>query len=322
MIRRAISSILPIIVFVQAHASFADHLKKVEGSRVASSEIQGIDYIYLINLDKRPEKWERSLLQLNPYKIAPHRFSAIYGWDLSAKAMNDLGVKYVAGMKISEVAVHFPFGAKVLGLFEQLSRASQGKVFFSKSMTPGAIGCTLSHLSVLQDALDAGYETIWVIEDDILVEKDPHHLHTLIEKLDHLVGKEGWDILYTDHDREDRDMYPAGNDFESDLKGDLWYFWRPDRDLQKEKPRLARREILSEDFLRIGSRMRTHSMVIRRSGMQKILDFYKRSHMFIPYDHELAIIPDIKLISLRHNVVTHGLSPSDTKVRFFPDVRH
>lgn len=30
----------------------------------------------------------------------------------------------------------------------------------------------LSHLSVLKDALDSGYETIWVMEDDIHIIQD------------------------------------------------------------------------------------------------------------------------------------------------------
>ncbi|MFI5334690.1 MAG: hypothetical protein ACHQT8_05960 [Chlamydiales bacterium] len=31
----------------------------------------------------------------------------------------------------------------------------------------------LSHLSILQDAFDSGYETIWVMEDDIEVVRNP-----------------------------------------------------------------------------------------------------------------------------------------------------
>ena len=91
-------------------------------------------------------------------------------------------------------------------------------LFFSLD-DPWVIGCALSHLSVIRNAYDAGYQTIWVLEDDIAVEQDPHRLSALIDKLDSLVGKEGWDILYTDTDRTDSFMYEEENDFESDLKG-------------------------------------------------------------------------------------------------------
>ena len=133
----------------------------------------------------------------------------------------------------------------------------------------------------------------------------------LIEKLDQLVGKDGWDILYTDLDTSDAPLYSEINDFESDLKGDLWFFWRPDIDLS-DRSHFAKRTILSEDFIKIGGRMRTHSMIIRRSGMKKILDFEKSHHIFIAYDHELATVPDIQMVSLRYNLVTHAPSLSDT----------
>ena len=180
-------------------------------------------------------------------------------------------------------------------------------------MTPGAIGCSLSHLSLLQDAYDSGYQTIWIMEDDIVVKKDPQEISSLIKKLDLLIGKDGWDILYTDTDAADRSQYNVQQDFEQDLTADLWFFSRPDMDLSNRSS-FAKRTILSDDFIKIGSRMRTHSMIIRRSGIKKILDFEKQRHIFIPYDHELAIVPDIRLFSLRYDLVTNGPAPSDTHV--------
>ena len=49
----------------------------------------------------------------------------------------------------------------------------EGEVYFSLALSRGAIGIILSHLSVLQDAYDAGYETIWVMEDDVEVLQMP-----------------------------------------------------------------------------------------------------------------------------------------------------
>ena len=64
-----------------------------------------------------------------------------------------------------------------------------GRTYFCHCMSRGAIGIVLSHLSVLQDAYDSGYETIWVIEDDIQVIQDPRLLSSLIDELDATVGK-------------------------------------------------------------------------------------------------------------------------------------
>ena len=61
----------------------------------------------------------------------------------------------------------------------------------------------MSHLSILQHAYDAGFETIWVMEDDIQVMRDPRVLSERIDQLDALVGKTNWDILFTDRDIRD-----------------------------------------------------------------------------------------------------------------------
>ena len=74
-----------------------------------------------------------------------------------------------------------------------------GRTYFAHHMSQGAIGCVLSHLSVLQDAIDSGYKTIWVMEDDVEVVQDPRTLSGLIAALDGS-GKEKWDILFTDQD--------------------------------------------------------------------------------------------------------------------------
>ena len=294
------------------HADISHYFKKVTREKTEKSALNGIYFIYLINLDQRPEKLEKCLSQLKTHGISPYRFSAVCGWDLSIEAFTELGVKFLPGMLSDEWVVHFPPEKQGTPDSDFLREESYGKTFFSRWITPGAIGCTLSHLSVLQDAYDAGYETIWVMEDDISVVQDPHLLPPLINQLDALVSKKEWDILFTDIDTADGIMYAAENDFESDLKGNLGFFWRPDIDLSDRSP-FAKRTILNKDFMKIGSRMRTHSMIIRRSGIKKILDFEKQHHIFIPYDHELAIVPSIQMFSLRYNLVTHAVAPSDTR---------
>ncbi len=291
---------------VSLFAGIDAHFRKVP-ERPLLHQVPQIDAIYLINLDARPDKWQRSLRELQPYGIVPCRFPAINGWELPLKTLNELGVRFEQGMTGGSWAKR----PDLVGLVDDFLKKDQiGQVFFACWMSQGAIGCSLSHLSVLQDAYDAGYETIWIMEDDIQVLSDPNQLSLLVEKLDTLAS--GWDVLYTDIDTDpDQIYYHAENDFQSDLKGDLWFFWRPDLPLDQNK--LRRRKILSADFLQIGSRMRTHSMIIRRSGMKKILEAEKKRHLFVPYDHELALTPDIRLYTLRYPLVTFQESSSDTK---------
>lgn len=309
--------IVSFLPFFSCHGEFSSHLKKIEAKTTSISQIRNIDFIYLINLDQRPEKKEDCLSQLAPYKIIPHRFSAICGWDLSAEALQELGVKFTSNMESSEWVLDAGNDLKS----EFLNNSSIGKTVFSSSMTLGAIGCSLSHLSILEDAYQSGYETIWILEDDISIKKNPHLLSDYIDKLDLLIGKDGWDVLYTDTDVRDPyfetlspPLIRVENDFNSTsyLKGDFSFFWRPDIDVS-DHSRFRKRTSLNEDFIAIGSRSRTHSMVIRRSGMKKILDYEKKHHFFLPYDHEIATVPGIKLINLKQDLITYKESVSDTQ---------
>lgn len=289
-------------------ASLENHLQPIPNKAHVHS-IKNVDFTYLINLDSRPERLAYSLQQLYPFGIVPQRFPAIYGWHIPFNVYADLGVVFMPGMWIGiENALY----VSPAGYFQfvRLGEALYGKTVFSSWLTPGAIGCTLSHLSILQDAYDAGYSTIWILEDDFILVRNPHLLSALIEKLDALVGADGWDILYTDP------IYLYGIDLEKDLQEQMPYKWRPDMpdfDLLS----LFEHTPVGDDFYKIGNRLRTHSMIIRRSGIEKILQFYKRHHIFIPYDHELGFIPNIRLYVTKEAIVDGMDNTSDTKNKHF-----
>ena len=75
-----------------------DHFREA-GAKSGGSQVEGVDFIYMINLDERSEKFQTSLEQLQPYGITPYRFSAVNGWKLTPEEINDVGVKYGPGMR-------------------------------------------------------------------------------------------------------------------------------------------------------------------------------------------------------------------------------
>src|SRR5579872_4387151 len=76
-----------------AYALLEDHLKPAP-NKSDSQRMRNIDFIYMINLDQRPEKFERSFQLLSLYGIEPYRFSAVNGWELSLEAINDVGIVF------------------------------------------------------------------------------------------------------------------------------------------------------------------------------------------------------------------------------------
>lgn len=307
---------LALITFVLIHTSSleANPLEEVqlltEKNNVCS--LRGIDSIFLINLDSRPEKLQKSLLQLAPYKISINRFGAVNGWKLNQKEIDSIIQPFNKGMMGGRWASKLNPGPNPQKEFYFLDKSCQGQSFASVFLTQGAIGCFMSHLSIIKNAYEMNLQRIWILEDDFKIVRNPNEMSSLIDKLNHTVGDLNWDLLYTDFDAKDAPIYYGVNDFKSELKGlDLAWFWRPD--LTPNRSKIFKREIVSDDFLKIGSRMRTHSYILNRSGMKKIIDFYQTRGLFVPYDHELAIIPNLNLYSLTYDVVSFEETVSDTR---------
>jgi GR25 family glycosyltransferase involved in LPS biosynthesis len=277
-------------IITSLFADVEDHLRKMPGPSSCQT-IEGIDFIYLINLDQRPEKWEKSISQLAPYGIRPCRFQAVNGWKLSLEEINDVGLRYCPGMRGDFLGTCYPLDKHFEPIHEYIQR--YGKNYFCHCMSRGAIGIMLSHLSVLQDAFDAGHETIWVMEDDIEVRKDPRILSKLIQNLDDLVGSSNWDVLFTD--RDIRDVY--GNYVPNFYAGR-----RPDFVSENN---YSLRQSIGSNFMQIGARSGAHSMILRKSGIEKILSFCKAHQIFFPYDMEYILPPGIRLFSVVEDVVSN-----------------
>ncbi|MBS0628659.1 MAG: glycosyltransferase family 25 protein [Verrucomicrobia bacterium] len=285
--------LLLTMVMTLGYSALPDHFKKADGNPNRHS-IRNVDFIYMINLDRRPEKWEASLAQLMPYGIEPYRFSAVNGWELTLEDINDVGVKFQPWMERGIMGTCY-----LSQDFEATHHMIEvpGQVYFSHCMSRGAIGIVLSHLSILQDAYDKGYETIWVMEDDVEVVRDPRLISHYIDMLDSTVGKNNWDILFTDQDTRGSDGKYVPS---------LGYAKRPDFK-PKDESRFGKRKDV-DSFRKIGTRFGVYSMIIRRSGIEKILNFYKTHNIFLPYDFEFAYPDDIALYTVRNDVVRHRLN--------------
>jgi GR25 family glycosyltransferase involved in LPS biosynthesis len=274
-------------------ADVDDHLKKPE-NKSSMQSIRNIDCIYMINLDQRPEKWRFSIEQLAPYGIYPCRLSAVNGWELSLKDINDVGLVFSPEMQEGILGTCYPLDANFEPSHETIQ--TLGKTYFCHCMSRGAIGIALSHISILQDAFDSQYETIWVMEDDIEVKRDPRLLSELIDKLDRQIGAENWDILFTDRDIRDG----SGNYIPN-----YWAGRRPDFLTFSQANDYKARTPIGNEFIRIGSRSGAHSMIIRKSGIKKLLQFFLAHQIFFPYDMEYILPPGIKLYTVQEDVVSN-----------------
>ena len=90
---------------------------------------------------------------------------------------------------------------------------------------------------------------------------------------------------------------------------------RPDMDNQiteRYREEYCYDEKISKDVRRIGARFATHSMIIQRSGIIKLLNYYKIHQIFLLIDLENYVSLDIHLYTVLEDVVSNPLSaPSD-----------
>jgi GR25 family glycosyltransferase involved in LPS biosynthesis len=280
-----------LLVFCSLFGDLEDHLKKAPDKGEGHS-LRNIDFIYLINLDQRPEKYALSANQLKSFGISPYRFSAVNGWELSLEAINDVGLKFTPWMEGGFMGTSYHLDGNFEPSHEVI--ANYGQTYFCHCMARGTIGICLSHISVLQDAWDAGYETIWVMEDDIEVLRDPRILPQLIDELDELVDE--WDILFTD--RDIRDQYGIH-------KGTIWAAKRPDYSIFDSGNNFAENVQVGNHFRKVGARYGATSMIIRRCGIKKLLQFFHAHCIFLPYDLDFIYPRNIKLFTVLEDIVSN-----------------
>lgn len=283
--------IVASLFFINLHAGIDKYFKKAE-NKTDISKMANIDFIYMINLDKRPERHERTMDTLKPYNIYPYRFSAVNGWELSFEALDELGIVYEPWMPPGPIAsVYRHADGKEYISYEVMKEP--GVAYYAHSLSRGAIGCLLSHLSILQDAYDSGYSVVWIMEDDIKVVSNPHEISSMITTLNN--SAPDWDVFFTDNEIKGANGVPVPC---------MVIRPRPLVQLQSLDYYRSRTQI-SPDITKIGMRFGSASMVIKRSGMKKLLDFFKTYKIYFPYDIDYFFVPGINFYACNRDIVTN-----------------
>lgn len=161
--------IKPNTFFQTSKTTIEKYLKPIEVTEFKSG-VDLIDCVYVINLNERPNKWERMKTILEEKGINPNRYNAINGWKIDQDVSKELSGSY------------------------------------KNPLRGGELGCLLSHLSIYKDALARNFNHIWILEDDVVFFGDKNDVTDLIKKVTYI--DPNWDIIYTDIDcRDDKGGY-------------------------------------------------------------------------------------------------------------------
>lgn len=107
---------------------------------VREPDTLGVDKIFVINLERRPERRERMQAALKLLNLQYELFSAIDGRQLNESYLEEHNVTMLPGWRD-------PWG--------------------SRPITNGEIGCFLSHYFIWEKVVDGEMDSVMVIEDDI-----------------------------------------------------------------------------------------------------------------------------------------------------------
>lgn len=175
-VRRVISVAFLSVLFC-AHFAFCSYIKKNEtpiakylrdiSLTEETSGIESIDCIYVINLDKRPEKLAQVKAEFEKAGLHLNRVRGVEGWLLTEENQKELVGPYKLRMK------------------------------------PGEYGCLLSHVSIYKDAYERGFSRIWILEDDALILHNVKKIPVLLKELSK--KDPNWDVFYTDSDWRAKD---------------------------------------------------------------------------------------------------------------------
>ena len=135
------------------------YLRQIEHTEKQSG-IPPIECIYVINLDKRPERFVRITQEFGLHGLSLTRVRGVEGWLLTEEQKKEMIGPY------------------------------------SVNMSGGMFGCFLSHVSIYQDAFAKGFSYIWVLEDDAKIVLDVQAIPSVLQELNQL--DPDWDVLYTD----------------------------------------------------------------------------------------------------------------------------
>lgn len=159
------------------------------------------------------------------------------------------------------------------------------------------VGSILNHLSVLHDAHKRGFNRIWVMEDDIEIVGNLQKIPNLLEELTNLDPE--WDVFFTDVDARKRD---------GSYQISTYYNPRPDQAIPFTKYSQPKTRV-SDTLVRIHQRWGSHSIILSKNGIKKIIEYFNHFYLWVPFDNDIHYIPTLREYSCTHDIVINRNKP-------------
>uniref|UniRef100_T1PAU5 Glycosyl transferase n=1 Tax=Musca domestica TaxID=7370 RepID=T1PAU5_MUSDO len=146
-------------------AEVKDYLKPYE--RKEEKDKLSLDHIYMINLERRPERREKMLKLFEALNLDVEYFPAVDGKRLTPEMIKELGIKFLPGYE---------------------------DPYHHRPMTLGEIGCFLSHYHIWQTIVEKQQKEVLILEDDIRFE--PYFKEKALGVMEQIRKVIDYDLVY------------------------------------------------------------------------------------------------------------------------------
>lgn len=148
----------------------------------------GFDEIFMINLERRTDRYEKMNVSLRELGIKWRHFLAVDGKNFTKKKVDEMGVAAMSDFK---------------------------DPFLKRPITFGEIGCFMSHWNIWKEIVDRNLEMVLVLEDDVRFESNfVNQLKEVLKQAQSVRNQENWDLIYTGRKRMSRskEIFVDGTD--------------------------------------------------------------------------------------------------------------
>lgn len=148
----------------------------------------GFDEIFMINLKRRRDRYERMDMTLKELGLKWKHFEAVDGKNFTIEKVQEMGITAMSDFK---------------------------DPYLERPLTFGEIGCFMSHWYIWQEMVERNLEMVLVLEDDVRFEFDfIRQMQDVMKQAENIQSVVNWDLIYfgRKHMSRDKEHFVKGAD--------------------------------------------------------------------------------------------------------------
>ena len=189
-------------------------LKEAKGKDKEEHKMSGIDFVYVVTA-KKCHRYDALKRSFGKYNVNPYRFTTVSPSEINFRTMQRACLH--GSRRYSKFMASTVVRERGRTSLKKKKMSSYNAGYVHQKMSTKKLSVALSHISCIKDAIDSGYQTIWIMDSGTELRVDPNVLSSYILRADKEIPD--WTSLYTDI---------GERDFSDRIRPLKKFFCRPD----------------------------------------------------------------------------------------------